>query len=559
MWVCAFLFKMEKEQNADTLDHYAVLGVPRDASSKDIRKAYLRLARDRHPDKPGGSEAAFVRIAAAYDVLSSPEKRREYDILLQQRANPQGMPSFFGVNDGGDDGFASILRSLFQKFTENHSASRADQASDDGVQWGFFRSPPEGGGDHGVFWRTAADGRTAPHVGVRAIHTQVQVTLEQAQLGTTLSLEINRRSLDFTRNSPGAATKESAGDEGDNTESDVPSIEVDACLQCAGDGYIRHDAPDSDSSRPTDPFQWRANSPQYKLCSACRGRGFLEPLLATSQMHVLQVQIPAGCPHKFRATFQNAGHQFVRRAPEPTPCPSASDSSAKRQDDNGPPRLRLILQRGPVHVIVHLLPHPVYVADARFYPHLVCVQQLSVEQALRGVVLTLPSLDSPNPSAHPEATSTNQSSPTITVRSPPGELLLRPGCMMTAFGLGRVAHGKVRGTTLLRGNLHVRFEIQFPKSWHKSHLEAAWGAASQESGDHMGTSEDIEYALRRALESRGRDPCSIDRCPKAVRTRMDSHRPAAYVTLVPFSRRHAQASSLHPFPIQPGRGKQSRL
>lgn len=65
-------------------DLYAVLGVSRDASDEDLRKAYRKLARKHHPDlNPGdaAAEARFKKISAAYEVLSKPEKRALYDEL----------------------------------------------------------------------------------------------------------------------------------------------------------------------------------------------------------------------------------------------------------------------------------------------------------------------------------------------------------------------------------------------------------------------------------------------------------------------------------------------
>jgi curved DNA-binding protein CbpA len=65
-------------------DHYATLGIPRNADAKRIRDAYRRLARMHHPDLHPGDQAAedaLKQINEAYEVLSNPEKRRKYNLL----------------------------------------------------------------------------------------------------------------------------------------------------------------------------------------------------------------------------------------------------------------------------------------------------------------------------------------------------------------------------------------------------------------------------------------------------------------------------------------------
>jgi molecular chaperone DnaJ len=64
---------------ADQVNYYEVLGVPRTASQSEVRNAYRRLAKDRHPDRPGGSEREFSLLQEANAVLSDPARRRRHD------------------------------------------------------------------------------------------------------------------------------------------------------------------------------------------------------------------------------------------------------------------------------------------------------------------------------------------------------------------------------------------------------------------------------------------------------------------------------------------------
>jgi molecular chaperone DnaJ len=86
-------------------DLYETLGVDRDASFDDIKKAYRKLARSYHPDVNPDPEMAekFKEITAAYEVLSDPDKRQNYDV---------GGNGFGGFNNGGF-GFSDIMDSFF--------------------------------------------------------------------------------------------------------------------------------------------------------------------------------------------------------------------------------------------------------------------------------------------------------------------------------------------------------------------------------------------------------------------------------------------------------------
>jgi molecular chaperone DnaJ len=87
-------------------DHYEVLGVQRDATPEEIKKAYRRLARELHPDVNPSDDAAerFKSVTHAYDVLSDPDQRERYDL---------GPNAGFGGGGAGSFGFGDIFETFF--------------------------------------------------------------------------------------------------------------------------------------------------------------------------------------------------------------------------------------------------------------------------------------------------------------------------------------------------------------------------------------------------------------------------------------------------------------
>lgn len=87
-------------------DYYSILGVSRNATKEEIKKAYRKLAHKHHPDKQGGDENKFKKINEAYQVLSNEKKREQYDRFGKAGASSSGFggysQGFSGFEDMGD-------------------------------------------------------------------------------------------------------------------------------------------------------------------------------------------------------------------------------------------------------------------------------------------------------------------------------------------------------------------------------------------------------------------------------------------------------------------------
>src|SRR5206468_12815468 len=100
-------------------DYYEVLGVNRDASDEEIKKAYRKLAMKFHPDRnpdSKDSEEKFKEAKEAYEMLTDAEKRRAYDAYGHAGVNPQmgGMgPGEAGFSGGFAEAFGDIFSDIF--------------------------------------------------------------------------------------------------------------------------------------------------------------------------------------------------------------------------------------------------------------------------------------------------------------------------------------------------------------------------------------------------------------------------------------------------------------
>ena len=96
------------------MDYYSILGVNKNASQDEIKKAYRKLASQHHPDK-GGNKETFQNVQAAYEVLGDPAKRQQYDNPIPDNIRGfQGGPGGFSFNMNGMD-FNDIFQQMFNQ------------------------------------------------------------------------------------------------------------------------------------------------------------------------------------------------------------------------------------------------------------------------------------------------------------------------------------------------------------------------------------------------------------------------------------------------------------
>src|SRR3954464_15639498 len=232
-------------------DYYEVLGVSRDASETEIKKAFRRLARELHPDvnQAADAEDRFKEAAEAYEVLSDAERRRTYDAYGHE-----------GLRSGGYDpgaGFGSI-DDIFQAFFGG------------GGGFGF-------GGGRGA----AAGGDIA-----------VEVEIELAEVATGVRREVTYDAVDACEHCHGNGAE--------------PGTPISTCERCGGAGELRQVT--------RTPFGQMVRSAACERCGGagkipqtpcevCSGSG------RTRQSRTSTIEVPAGIEDGQRMRIAGAGHK----------------------------------------------------------------------------------------------------------------------------------------------------------------------------------------------------------------------------------------------------------
>jgi molecular chaperone DnaJ len=253
-------------------DYYQILGVPKGASDKEIRKAYRRLARKYHPDvnpTDKGAEGKFKEVNEAYEVLSDSEKRKQYDLFGHQ-------PSGYRPADPGAAGGAGFDFDIFSNL-------------------GF--EPGRGGGSADIFSDLFGRGtRFGPRYAETArrgedIYYTVDLDFLDAVRGLTTQISLQRHV-------PCPVCKGTG---------EAPGSSPEVCPDCKGTGQkqVSRGGLAVIQTCPTCRGTGRKVSP----CTSCAGRG------AILQTERLSVKIPAGVDNGSRVRLAEKGEAGDRGAP----------------------------------------------------------------------------------------------------------------------------------------------------------------------------------------------------------------------------------------------------
>lgn len=237
-------------------DYYEILGVSRDASNDEIKKAYRKLSKKYHPDlnKEPGADEKFKEITEAYEVLGDSTKRANYD----QYGSADGPQGFGGGSAGGFSGFDGGgfgFEDIFSQFFGGGSQQSTDP-----------KAPKQG----------------------RDLEYRMDLKFEEAIFGVKKKIKYNRSAECETCKGSGAK----------------PGTSPETCHNCHGAGYVNAEA-DTPlgriNTKQACPVCHGTGKEIKEKCPTCHGSGHVK------QKHEVEVSVPAGIENGQQMRLQGQG------------------------------------------------------------------------------------------------------------------------------------------------------------------------------------------------------------------------------------------------------------
>lgn len=262
-------------------DYYEVLGVNKNATDDELKKAYRKLAKKYHPDanldNKAEAEAKFKEVNEAYETLSNPQKRRMYDQFGPD--GPQGFGGGAGGPFGGQNGYYS------------YSSSGFDGFGDFGDLGDIFSSFFGGG-----FGGKSSRKQNGPKKGAD-LNLQLDITFEEAFLGVEKEIIINRNEECSHCHGTGAR----------------PGTSVTKCPECNGTGQVRQVQNTILGQMQTTRTCATCHGSGEIIkepCDICRGKGKVR------KQPKIKVKIPAGIDNGQTVVLRGEGEPGEKGGPK---------------------------------------------------------------------------------------------------------------------------------------------------------------------------------------------------------------------------------------------------
>jgi len=255
-------------------DYYDILGVNKNASKEEIKKAFYKLAHKYHPDKKEGDEGKFKELNEAYQTLSDENRRSKYDQFGSGFSAQGGPASGWGNAQGGFEGFD------FSNFAGGFQNGNAE------FDFGNLND---------IFSDFFGGGRRESRRG-RDISTEIQISFNDAIFG------INRKIL-ITKTSNCLICKGSGA---------TPDSKMETCKHCNGQGKIREAKRSilgTISTTKTCETCLGAGEVPQKACDTCKGKGVLR------REEEVSIVIPAGIRDGEMIRMTSMGEAISRGTP----------------------------------------------------------------------------------------------------------------------------------------------------------------------------------------------------------------------------------------------------